>query len=507
MKLMYDIGIIYRSNHNYGANLTHLSLCQFLKDISKTILMIDVPIESKLYLPADDPDPMSLFEENPYKNVDFYRARYYWDLVKIGGICNIYIVSSDQLWRSYFLKATNYYSLLDWTDDDRFRMSYATSFGVECFEGTVEDTHELSVRLSRFNSISVRESSGIGIVESICKNKAEWVADPVFLLDRYQYIDMFALHDNNGSNGVFIGAYFLDMTDDKIEFIKNIIKYLRINRCETILDAMQNHEFNDIQGDDFAINFIKPKVEGWLTMIKNCEFLVTDSFHGTCFAIIFRKPFYVVFSESNSRGYARIREMLGRLGLTDRIISDEVILSYGIKECMKIDYDSVEVKLSEFIKHSKKWLNRCLKKAEEINMSALSSRNCFQLKLLDEKIVYKDRLKSIKENCTIINFEKPVVLWGAGNCFRDNIKWLVDIMRIEYVVDINPNKWSKNYIFGLICDSWENIKQNYMNQEMQVLILILDEKSVCEIKEFLAGEGDFSCASYRELVENTLLVE
>ena len=76
---------------------------------------------------------------------------------------------------------TNYFSTLDWVSDEKYKISYATSFGVDNYEGNQEEKEAIGRRLSRLHRISVRESSGVKIVSELTGRESQWVADPVFI--------------------------------------------------------------------------------------------------------------------------------------------------------------------------------------------------------------------------------------------------------------------------------------------------------------------------------------
>ena len=86
-------------------------------------------------------------------------------------------------------------------------------------------------------------------------------------------------------------------------------------------------------------NAVFPSVDDWLQNINRSEFVVTDSFHGTVFAILFNKPFVTIGNVG--RGLARFESLLGRLGLLDRLVEDiqsDVILKLSDKQ---IDFSKV----------------------------------------------------------------------------------------------------------------------------------------------------------------------
>ena len=103
-----------------------------------------------------------------------------------------------------------------------------------------------------------------------------------------------------------------------------------------------------------------PSIESWLDTILNAQYFVTDSFHGTVFAIIFGKQFVTL--DNSVGGSERLTSLLGLLGLQDRLFSfsdSPSAIASKVKE--PIDYDVVYSKLKPFVEHSRKYLEDSFK--------------------------------------------------------------------------------------------------------------------------------------------------
>ena len=341
-KYTYDIGLVYRSNHNYGANLTHYSLYYFLCSQGYSVLMIDLPWDSKFSLPIDRPDPFELYQSCPYSQDSIaYPIKHRWDLPKLNRLCKFFIVGSDQLWRRYFVVNTNYFSTLDWVDDDKYKISYATSFGVDQYEGNQEEKENVGKRLSRIQRISVREKSGVKIVKELTGKEAQWVVDPVFICDKKCFAELAQKGRKRMPLNKYVAAYLLDRDAFKNECIYST--KISQNICESVLieDAMVTHVYSDVD----ELNPIQnATVEEWLAMIGNCEYFITDSFHGICFAIMYKKQFVVIISNDSHRGYARIESLLQRLGLENRIVKTIQDIRNNDIWDERIDYRGVDTK-------------------------------------------------------------------------------------------------------------------------------------------------------------------
>ena len=214
--------------------------------------------------------------------------------------CEAFIVGSDQVWRPAFNRGRLYSMYLDFAGDEIRKVAYAASFGVSDWEYSNAETSRCSELAKRFNAISVREDSAIGLCREHLGVQSTWVLDPTLLLDREDYICL-CKHIPQEKKILLINA--LHLTDDIMVFAKDLAqaKGLRIKLLQ-------------------AGNKLKPEdsIEKWLAAFRDAEAVVTDSFHGMSFSIIFNKPFYIFKNESG--GVARYFSLLQLLGLENRIV-------------------------------------------------------------------------------------------------------------------------------------------------------------------------------------------
>ena len=227
---------------------------------------------------------------------------------------DIFIAGSDQCWRAKFAPGyidDYFFSFLK--GSGKKRISYAASFGTEKMEFSPKLQQSCTDLLKEFSAISVREASGIGILENylgVQKGFARQVVDPTLLLPIKAYKKLI---DKNGMSGDrYIFTYILDETSDKHKLIDLIRKNLNIN---LITQKAQT-------GDIYKMKEIEP-VELWLTHIFHSSFVITDSFHGMLFSVLFNKPFIVYCNKD--RGSTRFQSFLDMFCLSNRLIekSDE----------------------------------------------------------------------------------------------------------------------------------------------------------------------------------------
>lgn len=219
--------------------------------------------------------------------------------------CDVYICGSDQVWNPYFTaggegKTTLSY-FLDFGSEKIKRIAYAVSFGCTEYPKEVE-RHVIPV-LSKFTAISVREETGREIVRKMGFLDVSRVPDPTLLLSDKEYDSVC------GSTICKHAEYnFFYIIQQKQYEILKIANYFRSQLAEDVISTLSFR--NAIMG-----------IEKWIQFIKNAKFIVTNSFHGVVFSVIYHKPFIAVLVEGTLSGMNdRIITLLESLGLQDRIM-------------------------------------------------------------------------------------------------------------------------------------------------------------------------------------------
>lgn len=245
------------------------------------------------------------------------------------------VVGSDQIWRPlYFQPIENAYLKFakDWTYIKR--IAYAASFGTDEWEYTPEETIECASLLKLFDAVSVRESSGIDLCKKYLETDAVQVLDPTLLLTKDDYLNLIERSNvRKHEGGLFY--YFLGITSEKM--------YLAEEFAEK--QGLELYAVNNYDVYNSSVSFekrIQYPVEDWIAGFRDASFVVTDSFHGCVFSIIFNKPFIVIGNVK--RGMARFNSLLSMFGLEDRLIA----ISDVVRNCQlpEINWDIVNSKLA-----------------------------------------------------------------------------------------------------------------------------------------------------------------
>ncbi len=211
------------------------------------------------------------------------------------------IVGSDQVWRRAYNKNVLGDMYLSFAKGyPCHRIAYAASFGVEKWDYPAEDSFMAKDLIRQFEAVSVRENSGIRLCKENLETDAEAVPDPTLLLDASDYEKLCS--KPNQEEEPYLAAYVLDINAEKEAYIRSIAesKGLKIRRM-TVSDNGES-------------------IEEWLSSIRNADFVITDSYHGTLFSIIFQKQFQTIVNKE--RGADRFKTLFERIGLTTNLLDE-----------------------------------------------------------------------------------------------------------------------------------------------------------------------------------------
>ncbi|WP_298535133.1 polysaccharide pyruvyl transferase family protein [uncultured Algibacter sp.] len=249
---------------------------------------------------------------------------------------NTLVVGSDQTWRpKYSPNIYNFY--LDFLNNNETkRVAYASSFGVDNWEYTAKQSKKCKKLALKFDAISVREKSGINLCKKHLGVQAKLVLDPTLLLSKEEYIDLFK-SQNLPDNKNKLYTYVLDRSNLKNDIIQYVSRILHLKEFKN-----QPKE-SWIEGRNKNLeDYVYPPVEGWIKGFYDAEFVITDSFHGTLFSILFNKPFLVI--PNVERGVGRFTSILSQFGLENRMVTNSSEVSESLLT-EKINFDEVNSKL------------------------------------------------------------------------------------------------------------------------------------------------------------------
>ncbi|HOG19855.1 MAG TPA: polysaccharide pyruvyl transferase family protein [Salinivirgaceae bacterium] len=264
-----------------------------------------------------------------------------------------YIVGSDQVWRPQYSPCIYNYFLDFALKLNIKRVAYSASFGVDTWEFTESQTQKCKELAQQFDAISVREITGIDLCDKHLDVKAVQTLDPTLLLNKEEYLKLINL-DSSSQNKGKIFTYILDQNSKKNDVILWLENNLNLKSFQIMPEIYTVEHFAKTKKIDLKKCVFKP-VEEWLNSFVDAEFIITDSFHGVIFSIIFRKQFLVVGNEK--RGLSRFTSLLNLLGLEERLITDIPNVSLLSN---KIDFDKVYIELNKHKELSLNFLTQAL---------------------------------------------------------------------------------------------------------------------------------------------------
>lgn len=298
------------------------------------------------------------------------------------------IVGSDQVWRYQYTHPCWRDYFLAFTEGSREKtcqeggqikkVAYAASFGIDQWQDD-RSSAEVSNLMQEFSALSVRESSGADYCRmllertesahehqqspTVNQKKAEpveHVMDPTLLIRADQYRQLYKLQN--------------DITTPRKTIYGVLVTYLLDNQHEAdhLTEAYTLHrekpnEVHHLADKKHHSQYYTP--EDWLRSLDNAAFVITDSFHGMVFSVIFRKPFAVIVNQK--RGKTRFTDFLQMIGLEERIINDPHAIPSRVFS--EIDYNDAFSKLNIGVRRSKAFLHRSVISSTTNSHTAIKS--------------------------------------------------------------------------------------------------------------------------------------
>lgn len=216
------------------------------------------------------------------------------------------IVGSDQVWRPMYNYNIEDLFLKFAQDCNVKRLAYAASFGTGQWEYSDVQTDNCKKMAQKFDAVSVREDSAVGLCKDHLNVEAVHVLDPTLLLTSDEYNRLLINFPPSASKVLF--AYLLDVNEQKVEYVKDYAKFLGLELVIKSADARL--EPND-------------SIEKWLVNFRDAAYVITDSFHGCAFSVIYNVDFSVIGNPH--RGLDRMTSLLNSLDLTDRLVGDSAL--------------------------------------------------------------------------------------------------------------------------------------------------------------------------------------
>lgn len=255
--------------NNRGAILTNYALNEMVRNLGYAPLTVNyiTPFERKNY----ERGYAKAFSEKYINKTRLIHnvEELKWLNDEIGN----FICGSDQIFNFARCRIHEYLYYMGWVDSARNKLiSYAASIADRVFRAHTTQKNLVKYWLRRFDHISVREEEARDLLKDLFNLESELVLDPVFCIDRQKYVDI------------------ANQSSDKIEEPYIVHYYTNRERCnhpELIAYAMKG------TGAQRVIDLTSWNIpmENWLWYIQHAKFVLTNSFHGICFSLMFNRPF------------------------------------------------------------------------------------------------------------------------------------------------------------------------------------------------------------------------
>lgn len=252
---------------------------------------------------------------------------------------NILVCGSDQIW-NLNLFHDDVFFLDFWESHPEIKYcSYAASITERMTESQKQ---YIADKLKHFNLISVRENNSVEMLEKITNREVYSVLDPVYLLTPDQWISAIG-EEEYQSEKKYALIFFIGHGDADQTYVDNL--------CEGLKKVVINlHPIKYIKGDEYICEASPMK---FVSLIKNAEVVVTDSFHATSFSIIFSREFYTVKRGNRN---SRTENLFKMFGISNRYIPDNSLKRSGIP--YEVVRDNIELQRQKAFDYLKKIVER-----------------------------------------------------------------------------------------------------------------------------------------------------
>ena len=282
------IGLVLYASNNYGSCATNLALYLAIENLGFTPVILDsfAPIKgvSKTYLSKHCKTCKNFIKNN--------------DIELVNRIFSTFVVGSDYSFNINASQTRNSFEYLSmaFVQNDKNKIAYAPSLGLPDFEHDESLKFLFKYLLKRFNYLSFREDSAVEHVKKHLNLESKVVLDPVFLIDKDIYISV-ANKSSLNISSEYILVYMLDPTPQKIELVQKYENLYGLKKFVILDIAKYEKNLNSFQSDVLG----KLSFEDFIYYFINAKFIITDSFHGTCFSLIFNKNFISIKNRNKKR--------------------------------------------------------------------------------------------------------------------------------------------------------------------------------------------------------------
>ena len=339
--------------YNYGAILTSYALYRILEEMGKRPVLLDYsPLYGvKKFMETDGMARAFMRRHSigftaPLESDEAYDA--------LNDMLDTFIIGSDQVWRWRYTTGCGLAYFLDYVRGEKRKVAFASSFGIETEERPAESVQRATCCLQAFDAVSVREKSGVDILQEHYGIEGEWVLDPVFLCRMEDYDTLCECAERQ--EAPYVLSYVLEPDAAIRRHIAAISAGRGAQPVNMVNAQMDIEEAQRRFGTEQIARDVSP--EQWVRNIRDCDFFITDSFHGVCFALMFNRPFLCVAPPT--RGRTRFESLLELVGLRRCLLSPDYTEKEWNAAVAPIDWAQVNGILQREREKARAWLENAL---------------------------------------------------------------------------------------------------------------------------------------------------
>lgn len=293
---------------------------------------------------TESQDLCNLFKE---RDLSIYYDVFGDNLTALNNCFDAFIAGSDQVW-SVFENAFNPYYFLDFVT--RKKISYAPSLGTSVISQNISE--QLKKLLDDYDNISVREKTTAEQLSGMLRRKVDWVVDPTLLHDR-EFWEQFTSKIPRRKKRYLL-CYFLENRKWYFSYAKKLAKELHLELL------LLPNRWDYISSEYVVETGVGPKE--FVSLIRHSDYVLTDSYHGSIFSLIFQRDFQYLLRFNNDDQFSqniRIQSLFDSLDLKDRIVCAgmEKLPTQRIE-----NYKMVTSKIEEMRCSSQQYLQNCFAK-------------------------------------------------------------------------------------------------------------------------------------------------
>lgn len=382
---------------NYGAIITAYALGETIQNMGKTVVFIDT-----MFSYGNRNDKLLEYITGRSKVSKRYKSS--GQCYELNDFFETFIVGSDQCWNYSLNSMYDNIFFFGFVDDRKKKISYSTSLG-PCTDTNVSEIKKRKRLIQRFDALSVRESSSIKLIEEMVSKSVFHAIDPILLRDAECYKE--EVKDIAIDKQEYVLNYLLDIRPQTMDIVDRINNESNKKQIVTILGLDYTNPWDKKIGHIVAVQSIYE----FIAYFIHSQYVVTDSYHGMCLAILFNKPFRVIIN--NGRGRERFDSALDYFNLKKCAVesASEICTDF------QINWNTVNEKLQLYKKQSKKWLEDALNIQKE---DLISTEDILRKKIYEQSIEIKRLSKSIENQRSLLLKPHFVSLYKKIYKYYDN---------------------------------------------------------------------------------------